>query len=120
MNRITSRNNRYTRRKRSVRKNIFGSPARPRLTITRTGKNMYAQLIDDTSGSTICSASTIEKEGKIDSGANCNAAKEIGLRIATKAKEKGVETVIFDRNGYRYHGRVKALAQGAREAGLKF
>ncbi len=120
MNRITSRNKRYTRRRRSVRKNIFGSPSRPRLTVTRTGKNMYAQLIDDTSGSTICSASTIEKEGKIDSGANCNAAKEIGTRIATKAKKEGVESVIFDRNGYRYHGRVKALAEGAREAGLKF
>jgi large subunit ribosomal protein L18 len=81
---------------------------------------MYAQLIDDTSGSTICSASTIEKDSKIESGANCNAAKEVGSRIATKAKKKGVESVIFDRNGYLYHGRVKALADGAREAGLKF
>jgi len=81
---------------------------------------MYAQIIDDTSGCTICSASTIEKEGKVESGSNCVAAKEIGTRIATKAKTAGVENVIFDRNGYRFHGRVKALAEAAREAGLKF
>lgn len=120
MNRITARIKRYTRRRRSVRKNIFGSPSRPRLTITRTGKNMYAQVIDDTSGRTICSASTIEKDGKVGAGSNCVAAKEIGARIATKAKESGVDSVIFDRNGYRYHGRVKALAEAAREGGLKF
>ncbi len=120
MNRITSRIKRYTRRRRSVRKNIFGSPSRPRLTITRTGKNMYAQLIDDTSGRTICSASTIEKDGKVDAGNNCMAAKEIGTRLASKAKTAGVESVVFDRNGYRFHGRVKALAEGAREGGLKF
>ena len=120
MNRITARIKRYTRRKRGVRKNIFGSPSRPRLSVTRSGKNMYAQIIDDTSGTTICSASTIEKDDKVDAGSNCNAAKEIGARIATKAKKAGVETVIFDRNGYRYHGRVKALAEAAREGGLKF
>jgi len=120
MNRITARIKRYTRRRRSVRKNIFGSPTRPRLTITRSGKNMYAQLIDDTSGNTICSASTIEKDGKVDAGSNCVAAQEIGTRIAAKAKKAGVESVIFDRNGYRFHGRVKALAEGAREGGLKF
>ena len=120
MNRITSRIKRYTRRRHGVRKNIFGSPSRPRLTITRTGKNMYAQVIDDTSGRTICSASTIEKESKVDAGSNCAAAKEIGNRIAEKAKAEGVESVVFDRNGYRYHGRVKALADAAREGGLKF
>ena len=120
MNRITSRIKRYTRRRRAVRKNIFGSPLHPRLSVTRSGKNMYAQLIDDTSGSTICSASTIEKDGKMESGSNCAAAKEIGTRIAAKAKTAGVESVIFDRNGYRFHGRVKALAEGAREGGLKF
>lgn len=81
---------------------------------------MYAQVIDDTSGTTICSASTIEKDGKIDGGSNCSAAKEIGIRIATKAKKAGIDTVIFDRNGYHYHGRVKALAEAAREGGLKF
>jgi len=81
---------------------------------------MYAQLIDDTSGRTICSASTIEKDGKVDAGNNCVAAKEIGTRLASKAKTAGVESVVFDRNGYRFHGRVKALAEGAREGGLKF
>ena len=120
MNRITSRIKRYTRRRRSVRKNIFGSPVRPRLTVTRTCKNIYAQLIVDTSGKTICSASTIEKEGKIAGGSNCNAAKEIGTRIASKAKKSGIDAVVFDRNGYRFHGRVKALADAAREGGLKF
>ena len=120
MNRITARIKRYTRRKRGIRKNIFGSPSRPRLSVTRSGKNMYAQLIDDTSGCTICSASTIEKDGKVDAGSNCVAAKEIGIRIAAKAKTAGVENIIFDRNGYRFHGRVKALAEGAREGGLKF
>ncbi len=120
MNRITARIKRYTRRKRGVRQSIFGSPSRPRLSVTRSGKNMYAQLIDDTSGRTICSASTIEKDGKVESGSNCVAAKEIGTRIATKAKTVGVEKIVFDRNGYKFHGRVKALAEGAREGGLKF
>ena len=120
MNRITSRLKRHTRRRRSVRKNIFGSPTRPRLTVTRTCKNIYAQLIDDTSGKTICSASSIEKDGKIDGGSNCIAAKEIGTRIASKAKESGIDSVVFDRNGYRFHGRVKALAEAAREGGLEF
>ncbi len=120
MNRITSRIKRYTRRKRGVRKNVFGAPSKPRLTVTRTGKNMYAQLIDDTSGRTLCSASTIEKDGKVESGSNCTAAKAIGNRIAEKAKGAGIEKVVFDRNGYQYHGRIKALAEGAREGGLKF
>ena len=120
MNRITSRVKRHLRRSRSVRKRIFGVPSRPRLTITRTGKHIYAQLIDDTSSRTLCAASTIEKGGRLDSGDNCSAAKEIGIRIAEKAKTVGVTSVVFDRNGYRFHGRVKALADGAREGGLKF
>ena len=120
MNRVTARIKRYTRRKRSIRKNIFGAPSKPRLTITRTVKNMYAQLINDTSGRTLCSASTIEKEGKVAAGSNCDAAKSIGTRLAEKAKSVGIESIVFDRNGYRFHGRVKALAQGAREGGLKF
>ena len=120
MNRITAKINRYTRRKRGIRKSIFGNPSRPRLTVRRSSKNIYAQLIDDTSGQTICSASTIEKDGKVDAGSNCSAAKEIGTRIAAKAKEAGVSDIVFDRNGYRFHGRVKSLAEGAREGGLKF
>ena len=120
MNRITSRVKRQLRRSRGVRKRIFGVPSRPRLTITRTGKHIYAQLIDDTSSRTLCSASTIEKDRSVDIGDNCTAAKEIGTRIAEKAKTAGVTSVVFDRNGYRFHGRVKALADGAREGGLKF
>jgi large subunit ribosomal protein L18 len=81
---------------------------------------MYAQLIDDTSGRTICSSSTIEKDGKVEQGSNRTAAKEVGTRIATKAKAAGIDSVVFDRNGYKFHGRVKALADGAREGGLKF
>lgn len=120
MNRITSRIKRYKRRRHGVRKHIFGSPTRPRLTITRSGKNMYAQLIDDTSGRTLCSSSTIEKDGKMEQGSNSTAAKEVGARIAKKAKSAGIDTVVFDRNGYKFHGRVKALAEAAREGGLKF
>ena len=81
---------------------------------------MYAQLIDDTSSRTLCAASTIEKDSRLDVGNNCAAAKEIGERIAEKAKTAGVTSVVFDRNGYRFHGRVKALADAAREGGLKF
>ena len=120
MNRITSRVKRQLRRRRSVRKRIFGVPSRPRLTITRTGKHMYAQLIDDTSSRTLCAASTIEKGNRLESGNNCSAAKDLGTRIAEKAKTAGVTSIVFDRNGYRFHGRVKALADGAREGGLKF
>jgi len=95
-------------------------PSRPRMTITRTGKNVYVQIIDDTAGKTVASASTIEKGNRQPQGSNCAAAAQIGTRIAEKAKEAGVDTVVFDRNGYKFHGRVKALADAAREGGLKF
>lgn len=120
MNRIVLRNKRRIRRRHGVRKNIFGVPTRPRMTITRTGKNVYVQIIDDTAGKTITSASTIEKGNRQAQGSNCTAAAGIGKRIAEKAKAAGVENVVFDRNGYRFHGRVKALADAAREGGLKF
>ena len=120
MNRITARKKRYVRRKRGVRKDIFGNPSRPRLTVTRSCKNIYAQIIDDTSGKTLCMASTIEKDGKVGAGSNCAAAKAIGERLASKAKSAGIDSVVFDRNGYKFHGRVKALAEGVREGGLKF
>lgn len=90
------------------------------MTITRTGKNVYVQIIDDTAGKTIAAASTIEKDNRQSQGGNCAAAAQIGTRIAEKAKAAGVESVVFDRNGYRFHGRVKALADAAREGGLKF
>ena len=120
MNRIVARIKRRTRRRLGVRKNIFGVPSRPRMTVTRTGKNVYVQIIDDTAGKTIASASTIEKGSRPSQGSNCAAATEIGTRIAEKAKAVGVEAVVFDRNGYKFHGRVKALADAAREGGLKF
>ena len=120
MNRIVARIKRRTRRRHSVRKNIFGVPTRPRMTVKRTGKNVYVQIIDDTAGKTIASASTIEKGSRQPQGSNCAAAAEIGTRIAEKAKAAGIETVVFDRNGYKFHGRVKALADAAREGGLKF
>ena len=120
MNRRVAKIKRRTRRRHGVRKNIFGVPTRPRMTITRTGKNVYVQIIDDTAGTTIASASTIEKGSRQTQGSNCAAAAQIGTRIAEKAKAAGVDDVVFDRNGYRFHGRVKALADAAREGGLKF
>ena len=120
MNRIVARIKRRTRRRHGVRKNIFGLPSRPRMTVTRTGKNVYVQIIDDTAGKTIASASTIEKGNRQPQGSNCAAAAQIGTRIAEKAKAAGVKDVVFDRNGYKFHGRVKALADAAREGGLKF
>ena len=102
-----------------VRGKISGTPERPRLCVFRSESNIYAQIIDDVAGNTLCSASTVEKEFD-GNGGNVEAAKKIGLKIAERALSKGIETVVFDRGGYIYHGRVKALAEGAREGGLKF
>jgi len=105
-----------------VRKKIEGTTARPRLNIFRSSKHMYAQLIDDTTGVTVASASTQDKELKaeVGNGGNVEAARKVGELIAKRAKEKGVEQIVFDRGGYLYHGRVQALADAAREAGLQF
>jgi large subunit ribosomal protein L18 len=105
-----------------VRKKIEGTTARPRLNIFRSAKHMYAQLIDDVKGVTIVAASTQDKELKSDdgNGGNVDAARKVGELIAKRAKEQGVEKVVFDRGGYLYHGRVQALADAAREAGLEF
>ncbi|BFT75818.1 MULTISPECIES: 50S ribosomal protein L18 [Paenibacillus] len=105
-----------------VRKKIEGTTARPRLNIFRSSKHMYAQLIDDTTGVTIAAASTQDKDLKSDigNGGNVEAARKVGALIAARAKEKGVNQVVFDRGGYLYHGRVQALADAAREAGLEF
>lgn len=105
------------RRHKRVRKAISGTPACPRLCVFRSLKNIYAQIIDDVAGSTLVSASSLELEGN---GGNKEAAKAVGELIAKKALEKGIENVVFDRGGYIYHGRVQELADGAREAGLKF
>ena len=102
-----------------VRGKISGTPECPRLCVFRSESNIYAQVIDDVNGVTLCAASTVEKsfEGK---GGNIEAAKKIGSVIAERAKAKGIEAVVFDRGGYIYHGRVQALAEGAREGGLQF
>ena len=102
-----------------VRGKISGTPERPRLNVYRSNANIYAQIIDDVNGVTLVSANTLEKEFEGTTG-NCDAAKKVGTVLAERAKAKGIEEVIFDRGGYVYHGRVAALAEGAREGGLKF
>ncbi len=102
-----------------VRGKISGTAERPRLSVFRSESNIYAQIIDDVAGNTLCSASTVEK-GFEGNGGNVEAAKKIGETIAKRALETGIENVVFDRGGYIYHGRVAALAEGAREGGLKF
>ena len=102
-----------------VRKKISGTAARPRLNVFRSTKHIYAQLIDDVAGVTLASASSMEK-GFEGFGGNKEAAKKVGMAIARKAQEKGISEIVFDRSGYIYHGRVKELAEAAREGGLKF
>ena len=110
------------KRHRRVRKKVFGTPERPRLSIFRSNMHIYAQVIDDTKQHTLAAASTVEAEVKssIKSGANCDASIQIGKLIAKRSLEKGIDKVVFDRGGNLYHGRVKALAEAAREAGLDF
>ena len=102
-----------------VRGKISGTPGCPRLNVFRSNANIYAQIIDDVNGKTLVSANTLEKDFE-GTASNCEAAKKIGAVLAERAKAKGIEEVVFDRSGYIYHGRVAALADGAREAGLKF
>ena len=102
-----------------VRGKVTGTPERPRLNVFRSNANIYAQLIDDVNGVTLASANTLEKEFEGATG-NCEAAKKVGTVLAERAKAKGIEKVVFDRSGYIYHGRVAALAEGAREGGLEF
>ncbi len=107
------------KRHRRVRAKISGTAQRPRLSVFRSSKHIYAQLIDDITGATLAAASTLDKEFE-GAGDNKDAAKKIGELLAKRATGKGIETVVFDRSGYIYHGRVKELAEGAREGGLKF
>ena len=111
----------FDRRERRVRTNLRRKTTRPRLSVFRSGRHIYAQVIDDAKGATLAAASTLDKElkGKLKSGGDKEAAKQVGLLIAARAKEAGVEAVVLDRGGYLYHGRVKALADGAREGGLR-
>lgn len=103
-----------------IRKNIYGTAERPRLAVYRSNKHIYAQLIDDVKGVTLAAASSLEGELKGKNGGNKEAAKQVGLMLAEKAKQAKISEVIFDRGGLIYHGRVAAIADGAREGGLKF
>jgi large subunit ribosomal protein L18 len=114
---------RRLRRKRHIRRKVFGTAAKPRLTVFRSHQNIYCQLIDDSRGVTLVSASTLSKDLKGESGqkgGNRAASVLVGKQIAEKARGLGISAIAFDRNGYRFHGRIKALADAAREAGLKF
>ena len=123
--RIKTREDRRDRIKFRIRKRVSGSPERPRLTVFRSVAHMYVQVVDDMTGTTIASASTAEPAvkgalAKQATGGNVEGAKAIGKTIAERLLEKGVTRVVFDRNGFLYHGRVKAVADAAREAGLEF
>lgn len=109
------------KRKRSIRKKISGTPSIPRMTVFRSSRHIYAQVVDDITGTTLVSASTMAKDFKApEEGGKKGFAKKIGEAIALKCKEKGIERVVFDRNGFLFHGRVKFLADAARAAGLTF
>ena len=116
------RNEARQKRHRVVRNKIHGTADRPRLNVYRSLNHIYAQIIDDDSGTTLLSVSTMDKEvkDKADKGYNVNAATAVGQLIAGRALEKGIRDIVFDRGGYKYHGRIKALADAAREAGLNF
>ena len=117
-----SRNDRRVKRHERVRKNLYGTPEKPRLCVYRSNKNISAQIIDDVNGTTLVAASSLDKDLKAEvaNGGNKEAAKKVGELIAKRAAEKGISEVVFDRGGYIFHGRVKELAEGAREGGLKF
>lgn len=118
INKISSNDARLKRHKR-MRNKLSGTPEVPRLNVFRSNTNIYAQIIDDKSGKTLVSASSVEK-GFDDSGTKKDAAKRVGLAVAKKAADANIKQVVFDRGGYQYHGRVKELADGAREGGLEF
>ncbi|MEK6694357.1 MAG: 50S ribosomal protein L18 [Nitrospirota bacterium] len=110
------------RRHHRVRLRVYGTPDRPRMNVFRSNAHLYAQVIDDTTGKTLVSASTMDKEikGKLKSGANLAAAVAVGRLVAERALKANLKMVVFDRGGYRFHGRIKALAEASREKGLKF
>ena len=118
INRPDTRSQRLKRHKR-VRAKVSGTPERPRLNVFRSATHIYAQIIDDVTGKTLVAASSLEKDFSCE-GTKTDAAKQVGINVAERAKAKGIDTVVFDRGGYVYHGRVKALAEGAREGGLQF
>lgn len=123
MGNIVKKREMHARRKKRVRTKITGTEERPRLTVFRSAKHIYAQIIDDVAGNTLACASTMDKAfrgASADLKGKASKAKEVGNKIAALAKGKGIAKVVFDRNGFLYHGRVKALAEGARENGLDF
>ncbi|MEM7159800.1 MAG: 50S ribosomal protein L18 [Myxococcota bacterium] len=118
----TNKSDTRARRKKRIRKTVIGTAARPRLTVFRSSKHIYAQVVDDSSASSLASASTLTKAlaGDLESKNKKDAAGVVGTAIAKACQDKGIKQVVFDRNGYAYHGRVSALADAAREAGLEF
>ncbi|CAM3898328.1 50S ribosomal protein L18 [Alkalicoccus chagannorensis] len=116
----TSKNAIRKKRHAHVRRTITGTAERPRLNVFRSNKHIYAQLINDVEGVTIASASSLDNELNLENGSNREAARQVGELVANRAKKHDTETVVFDRGGYLYHGRVQELADAAREAGLKF
>jgi len=122
MNKLKVKRRRRTKRHKSIRKKVFGVKERPRLSVYRSLKNIYCQLIDDSTGNTLASASTLSGEikEKVPYGGNQKAAELVGQKIAEEAKKIGVNKVVFDRGGYKYHGRVKTLAESARKSNLDF
>ena len=119
---ITKPNSNLARKKRHahVRRTITGTAERPRLNVFRSSKHIYAQLIDDVAGVTVASASSLDKELNLENGGNVEAAQKVGELVAKRALDNGYKTIVFDRGGYLYHGRVKELAEAARVAGLQF
>ena len=111
-----ARKRRHTR----VRKKVSGTPARPRLVVNRSARHLFVQVVDDTIGQTLASASTMEADLRKSANDKSDKAKEVGKLLASRAKAAGVSAVVFDRGGYKYHGRIAALADGAREGGLEF
>ncbi|MCA1823362.1 MAG: 50S ribosomal protein L18 [Mycobacteriales bacterium] len=109
-----------TRRHQRVRKTVSGTPGRPRLVVTRSARHVYAQVVDDLAGRTLASASTLDESIRGADSGKTAAARRVGSLVAERAKSAGIDQVVFDRGGYRYHGRVAALADGAREGGLSF
>lgn len=120
MDKQSKKQTRRDRRRAGIRKRVSGTPERPRLCVRRSLNHLYVQVVDDLAGHTLASASTRDKDFSGDAKGNTDAAKKIGMTIAERAKAAGVENVAFDRSGFRYHGRIKAMADAAREGGLKF
>ncbi len=119
MAKIQSRNDARKKRHLRIRKRLVGTPSKPRISVFRSNKHIYAQIIDDVNGVTLVSASTVESKMP-ENGGNIEAASKVGKLLAERAIEKNIKNVVFDRSGYLYHGRVKALAEAARAAGLEF